>query len=536
MVGSKQASGARAMRIPTTFLRAFLWFVFSGTIALTAQTPSAAAPAATTSPSSYPEQAYLSASRYVSQYFDFSFEFPSELRLTPMAQPAARDGSIPLLELAGPPPADAQISISAIPTAGGKNQDAKTLLRTVLDQELYRGVEELRGLSRTSFAGHEFYLFETRRGIEQHFLLATTSGDYILRIFLAAHDDRTLKQLESSFEHVVFFAPADLHRYVDAAAQPYDGPSISTHQLEALEADPPAQRIDPGKINGDFYENAAIGFSYRIPQGWTLEAEGAVQPAVERDRAKENFGRPRVGRTERRLMDACSRTLFSLWARRPAADGLISYDEFGEVTVSATALGCFPQMKFPANDNDQQSAKNFLLQFGLTHPIIDDMRDGKIFTTDGNIFLLMQGTVGFQVPNDALSRRLSVAMAITQRRGYLLTWFFAAPHKQELQALTDERVIFDTAPPAKVTDASKPGGGIAGEASPANPTAAASGSASSSADASGPPPADASNATPATSNQQQPTDATHPSLLRPGETVQSQQGKGEPISKQRLSQ
>jgi len=153
---------------------------------------------------------------------------------------------------------------------------------------------------------------------------AITSCEYFWRRTTTGR----LKQLESSFEHVVFFAPADLHRYVDAAAQPYDGPSISTHQLEALEADPPAQRIDPGKINGDFYENAAIGFSYRIPQGWTLEAEGAVQPAVERDRAKENFGRPRVGRTERRLMDACSRTLFSLWARRPAADGLISYDEF----------------------------------------------------------------------------------------------------------------------------------------------------------------------------------------------------------------
>jgi len=69
---------------------------------------------------------------------------------------------------------------------------------------------------------------------------------------------------------VVFFAPADLRQFVEAGARPYDGPSVSSHQLEALEADPPAQRIDPGRINGDFYENPTIGFSYRIPQGWTL--------------------------------------------------------------------------------------------------------------------------------------------------------------------------------------------------------------------------------------------------------------------------
>ncbi len=527
------------MRIPTKLLSACLWFVLSGTISLAAQTSSATssvAAATAASQSSYPEQAYLSASRYVSQYFDFSFELPPGLHLQPVPQAAARDGSIQLLELGGPPPLDAEISISAIPTASGKNQDAKTLLRYALDQELYRGVEELRGLSKASFAGHEFYVFETRRGIEQHFLLATMSGDYILRIFLAAHDEKTVKQLESSFERVVFFAPADLRQFVEAGARPYDGPSVSSHQLEALEADPPAQRIDPGRINGDFYENPTIGFSYRIPQGWTLEAEGAVQPAVERDRARENFGMPRVGRNEHRLMEACSRTLFSVWAKRPAADGQISYDDFGEVTVSAISIACFPRMKFPDSATDQQAAKDFLLQFGLTHPIIDDMRDGKAFSADGSIFLLLQGTVGFVVPDDDLSRRLSVAMAITQRRGYVLTWFFAAPHNAELQALTNERVIFDSALPVKVAEVSKPEGGVAGETAPATTTPAASASA---AGANDPTSADAASATPSTaasSDQQQTTDTTRPSLLRPGETMQSQQGKGEPISKQRLSQ
>ena len=213
-------------------------------------------------------------------------------------------------------------------------------MRYALDQELYRGVEELRGLSKISFPGHQFYFFETRRGVEQHMLLATTLGDYILRVVLAAHDDKILKQLESSFEHVVFFSPADLRQHLDAGAQPYDGPAVSSHRLAALQADPPFSHLDPGKIGGDFYENPALGFSYRIPQGWTLEAEGAVQPAVERDRAKEILAGP-LGRNERRLLEACSRTLFSAWAKRPAADGQISYDDFGEVTVTAISAHVF---------------------------------------------------------------------------------------------------------------------------------------------------------------------------------------------------
>ena len=84
-------------------------------------------------------------------------------------------------------------------------------------------------------------------------------------------------------------------------------------------------------------------------------------------------------------------------------------------------------------------------QFALTHPIVDDMGKGKVFGENGIIFVYLHGTVAFQIPNDELSRRLSLAMAITERRGYLLTWFFAAPHDSELIGLTNERAIFDTA-------------------------------------------------------------------------------------------
>jgi len=504
------------------------------------------APSRPTPDSSYPEQAYLSESRYVNAYFGFSLELPADAHLHAQAVPAARDGSVPLLEVMGPAPADAEIAISAFPSGGGKNDDAKLLLRQALDQELYRGVEELRGLSKASFSGHQFYLFETRRGIEQHMLLATTMGEYVVRVVLAGHDEKVVKRLEVSFEHVAFFPPGNARQYAEADAKAYDGPSVSSHRLALLESDPPAKRIDAGNISGDFYENSQLGFSYRIPQGWSIESHGAVQPAIDQYRLKQDFGRPRMGPIERRMVKACSRTLFSVWAKRPAADGQISYDDFGEVTVSAISQACFPNMKFPQNAPDRDAVKAFLGEFALTHPIVEDMREGKVFTQDGITFLFLEGTVAFQVPDDELSRRLSLGLAITQRRGYLLTWFFAAPHDEELRALTNERATFDRGAAVTVASTPRPGGGVAAEedASGGADSAKTAGETTTAASPTETMPASAPAAAPSTpvngsdssvtgvdqSAGTQPS-SSRPSLLRPGETMESQQGKGAVIKK-----
>ena len=536
------------MRLQVTVRTALLCCVVGAAASVVGQSPSSTPAKPPAGDSGYPEQAYLSPSRYVNQYFGFSFDLPADVHLHPIAQPATRDGSIPLLDMAGPPPADAQILIAAIPTADGRASDAKLLLREALDQELYRGVEELHGLGKASLDNHQFFLFETRSGIEQHALFATNMGEYILRVVLAAHDDKVVKTLETSFEHVQFFAPAAVQQYVSADTKPYDGPSISSHRLALLESDPPARHIDPGKINGDFYENAMLGFSYRIPQGWVIEAKGAVLPAIERYRTKEDFGRPRMGRVEHALLDACGRTLFSTWAKRPDANGAVSYDDFGEVTIAAISMACFPNLKFPEDAKDREAFKTFIGEFALTHPIMEDMRDAKVFTQDGLTFLFLEGTVAFQVPNDELSRRLSLGLAVTQRRGYLLTWFFAAPHDDELRALTNERAIFDGEPAVAVAHSPQPGGGAAAEPAAAKPGApdaskpasapettekSAGANSSASGNAANAAPESGGGSTTAASDQTTTQSlSSRPSLLRPGETMETQQGKGPVIKRQ----
>jgi len=419
---------------------------------LMAQTTTAAGSTAMAAPAPqretvFPDQGYLSPTRYTNRYFGFAFDFPEEAELRAVARPMATDGALQVLDLAGPPPSDADISLVAFrQEKDGPN--AKILLRRALDHDLYVGVEELRQLSKTSIGGHEVYFFETRRGIEQHMLLATDLDGYVLEFTVAAHSDKLLKRMEACVEHMSFFSPLDYRQHLEADAVEYEGPAISAHRLAEIEADPPAQHLDQGTLTADSYRNRSLGFSYHIPAGWVLEAEGAIEPSVERSRER-NTGAPAIGRAENLLLNDCGRTLFSAWARRPGPDGQIAYDGFGEITLSALSLSCFPAMSFPTNAGDVDGFKAFISHFALTHPILQDMRESKSFSKNGVIFLFFHGAVAFQANGEELSRRLSIAMAVTQRRGYILTWFFAAPHDAELQDLLDQRVNFDPSPPVQ---------------------------------------------------------------------------------------
>ena len=496
----------------------------------------------------YPDQGYLSATRYANRYFGFAFDLPADVQLQPIPQPVARDTRIQVLQLGGPPPAYATVAIVAFPLRGKTAPDAKAILHKAFEQELFHGVEQLHGLSKISLSGHLFYFYETRRGADQHMALATDLDGYAVLATLAANNEKTVKELEMAFQHLAFLAPAQVRAYAGADAEEYEGPAISSHELAKLLTDPPANHMDAGKFSGHLYENRGLGFRYRIPSGWTLESEGAVQPAVERSRKRDDL-QAWMGASERDLMKVCNRTLLSAWAKRPGADGELTYDDFGEVTVTAASASCFPGIRFPARSDDRQAIKDFVLQFGLTHPILSDMRDAKAFTSGGTVVVFLHGTVGFQVPGDALSRRLSIAMAITSRRGCFLTWFFAAAHDSELRELLDEKVSFDPEPLNKDIIATKPGGGanlspnsqtsapaladvVPSNAEPVAASARAPG-ANAQAGADQASAGTTSAASPTKQQDEPDTSASSlPSLLRPGENVQDQQVNGKPLPQQ----
>lgn len=520
----------------------------------TAETPAAAPtspPAEVHGPAQYPDQGYLSNYRYSNAYFGFSIDLPADAGLRPIPSPIPPDGSIPLLDTIGRLPEKGIIAVSAHKTDDKPGQ-ARQLLRRELDNELMVGVEELHALSKITIAGQTSFYFETRRGMDQHAIYAVELNGYVLRILTAARDPKLLQQLQAAVTRMRFFPPSAIAQYAGVGAEPYNGPAIPYRVLQQLRNDPPGNQTDLGQVTGNVYENRQLGFAYELPKGWHVRQQAAVMPAVERSREK-NLAGPAIGPNEKLMRDACERTLVSSWRKLPDQGGEISYDDFGEVTVFATPLSCFPHVKFPEDLSQKDPLRDFLVAYGESHPITQDMKGVRAFTREGHTFIVMNGVVAYQEQDDPLMRRVSVALALTRQRDYLLAFFFAAPHESELRELANAKLKFEIDKPLNQAKTSGPkSAGAERQDEPGGAT-----SPSSAANSAATPPNTAPSAAPAASGSAQPaTDATssgpnsaasppatdasaapaapapfRPSLLKPGETMDEQQMKGAAVPK-----
>ncbi len=486
----------------------------------------------------YPDDGLLSNYRYANVFFGFTVDLPADASLRPIPSSNPTDGSIALLETLGSPPHRSILAISAYPS-GDKGPTARLLLRHELDNELTIGVEELHGLTKTSIAGHPFFYYETRRGIDQHAIYATDLDGYALRFVTAGRDPKLLQLLEAAVQHMRFFPPESIGDFAGVGAVPYSGPAIPTHVVEELQSDPPAHKLANGKVIGNLYENAFLGFGYELPKDWHYGTEAAIMPAVELSR-EQNYDEPAVSPSQRALLKACESTLVSAWRNMPEQNGQIAYEDFGEVTISAMSLACFPNVKFPDMHDGKEALSDFMVAYGLGHPIIQDMRGARAFEHDGRTFILMNGVVAYHEDGDALSRRVSVALALTKHHDYVLSFFFAAPHDDDIHQLMNARASFDPEPVTQTASATtsgsglQPGGSVA--ASSSVPEAADSSSKTQAASSTTPASSTAAAANPqadpsTTASEPTASGSVHPSLLRPGETMQDQQMKGTPIPK-----
>src|SRR5215471_816191 len=389
-----------------------------------------------------PEDAYLSSTRYTNAYFGFSFEFPSAAGLRPIPQPASMNRRIQLLDLIGSTAGHGAVSIAAYEYKSKNYSDAKTILRQQLDQDLYAGVEELRGISKMTVGGRPFFYYKTRRGVELHVGLAAEMNGYVLDMDLGARDENVLQSLMSAVTQAEFFPPQEAHQRAGAKAATYRGPAISEEHLREVRESSPGDRIDPGKVSGNMYRNSQIGMTYQFPEGWSVEPTGAIEPAVERYRTQVT-GEPLLGPRERAVVKACRRILISAWRTKPTEDGEVLYDDFGEATLSAMPLSCFPNIRFPEDPKDAYAVRQFIAGLSFTQPLQRDMNEASTYEANGKTFVVTHGTIAYKVQTDALSRRVSVAMAMTEQRGYLLIWLFAAPHEAELRELLASKVSFE---------------------------------------------------------------------------------------------
>jgi len=464
-----------------------------------------------------PEDAYLSSVRYTNAFFGFDFTLVREAGLTPVPQPAAMGRQIQLLEMAGGTPAHAAVSLAAYEYKNKNYTDAKGILRKDLDQELFIGVQELHGIGKTTVGGRPFFYYETRRGIDQHIVLAGEMTGYVLKADLRARDIQLLHQMLAAFNNAEFFPVNEAQRRAGADAKVYQGPAVSAQHLREVREEVPAEHIDPGKIEGNVYRNSQLGVTYEFPKGWNVEPAGAIEPAVERYREKVT-GEPLLGPRERAVVKACRRTLLSLWRTKPQSSGDVPYDDFGEATLSVMPLSCFPNIRFPEDVKDSAAVRQFIVGLSFTQPLQRDMTVARSYAINGKTFVVTQGTIAYKDDGDALSKRVSVALAMTESRGYLLTWLFAAPHESELRELLAAKVSF-------VSDSES-----AGQPSSITPTSPESASTAPSAPAQATPPVPAPTAgekTTTTEDTGVPQSYPRPSLLRDGETAETAQKAGQ---------
>lgn len=409
-----------------------------------------------------PEDAYLSSTRYINAYFGFEISFPENMGLKPVPQPASTDNRTLLLELTGVAPGHAGISIAAYEYKNKNYTDAKSLLRRQLDQELFYGVQELHGISKTSVGGRQFYYYETRRGVDQHVVVAAETNAHVLDIDLRARDPKVVHDLFASIQGAEFFPAEEAKQRAGTDARPYQGPAISAEHLREVRDSPPAEKIDPGSVEGNVYRNRQIGMTYHFPAGWHIAPVGAVEPAVEHYREKV-AGEPLLGVRERQVVKACRKTLLSVWRTKPQSDGEVPYDDFGEVTLSTMPLSCFPNIRFPSNVNDATEVRQFIVGLSFTQPLQRDMNVARTYKVGGKTFVVTQGTIAYKQEGEALSRRVSVALAMTEQRGFLLIWLLAAPHEGELRELMQAKVGFDRESEVAEAAPNTPGGGVSTE-------------------------------------------------------------------------
>lgn len=465
-----------------------------------------------------PEDAYVTATRYTNAYFGLSLDLPDAAALKLVPQPASTDRRIQLLEMEGAAPERAGITLDAFEYKNKNYTDAKAMLRSRLDQELFVGVEELHGIGKTAVGGRPFYYYETRRGIDQHVVLAAEMDGYVLSANLQARDPKMVRELMAAFSRMEFFPPKEAKERAGAQAKLYQGPAISAQHLREVREATPGQHIDPGKVKGRVYTNDQIGMTYEFPAGWHVEPDGAVEPSVERYREKV-LGEPLLGPREKAVVKACRRTLLSVWRSKPQSDGEVPYDDFGEVTLSTMPLACFPNIHFPDDSKDASAVRQFIIGLSFTLPLQRDMNTARTYEAGGKTFVLTHGTIAYKEAGEALSRRISVALAMTAQRGYLLIWLFAAPHEDELRELLAAKVGFDAAPGSSGAPVTIPGGGMASQSEPVKLDTVLSGAPAAEPEAttgtgSDATPADAAATPPIASAPTQPAQAK-PSLVMP---------------------
>jgi len=392
----------------------------------------------------YPEQGFLSPSRYTSACFGFSIDLPAGAPLRRLHARILPSGDHYLLALEfGGADRTTRIVIRARREKGdGAEQAARSLAAELRKQEMgWAGAERHKLGPMPAWRaenGGSSYVFE-------HAVLwyldlpgCTPGSRYLLEIATDSTDPAFDAKLRKAVESVQFFSakvgiaddlPAAAREEAGADAAPYTGPALPTDLVDQTIAAGPARKIDAGEWKDNTYSNAAVGVTFDVPAGFRVlpVGEGARVLAL----AQELSPSGRMPDRRHDLWLACSRTLVVVEdVEHPLAN-----DVFPAAVLTVTRRDCIPDLRPPEDLNDHEAVESFTDLLVRSTEMIG-LQKGLAGVRVGRKIIALEGTVPFRREGEALARRLSMRLtASSVGNDYLLTFFAVAENDAELRKL-----------------------------------------------------------------------------------------------------
>ena len=385
------------------------------------------------------EAGFLSNTHYTSQFFGFSFDLPLTVEGHEIMMPLMPEKQHALLALQFEEGQQrGSILVTAYDPVPGYDVNLPEQGQKEIDNWAKQGTQagRLPPLPVPPFmlrSGHFYHRF-TRRGRNYAAQYWVGINNYSIRILIATNDEHFLHKAKDAMADARFYCrqddgtlTAEDGKAVRPPGQPYFGPTVPTSRVNEALQDQPAKNIPMGDVADGLYRNAELGFTYRLPEGWTqaLPAEG--DPPLESTALREY-----------RFLHSCSQTLL----QATPADHKPAGGADPVIVLRALDPNCLV-MRTATSLTDKRAADEVaasLEQLGEFGAIGSD----ELVSISGHLFMVFHGTIGTAPRGEALAPRLSETMFATRYNKLVLVWSFLAQDATALHELPTGEILFES--------------------------------------------------------------------------------------------
>jgi hypothetical protein len=388
-------------------------------------------------PPQYPEVGWLARSSYCNPYFGFRLRLPPQLKSEPVFLPVQPSGRHMLLDVhLQRLDRTADLLISAFEDSS--RNPARLAANARARQARERGLNPLS--PRTlSLRDHEFYRLQIvsdtlSPGNESSYFFALRG--YVLHIAIFSHERDLTAALDSAIEHLEFVEPGEsacqapdtVKTSVPAAiaapdpapapARLHYGPALPTDLVESTLRESPGYSVPSGQFSSGIFANPALGIRVALPPRWQALPPGEAHHVTEL--MHDPSGDPENADRRRALFRACSRVVFT------AADvetEIVAQVHPG-IAILAMPQGCVPDMALPpaspANAEDRAATEEFatVMARSLGVPLLS--RGSVRGSAQGHFTFDLDGSLGYRLSGEMLSRRLNLRVSATGYGSWLI--------------------------------------------------------------------------------------------------------------------